>query len=673
MIRMLGIGIDTGGTYTDAVIFDTAAHAVLDRGKTRTTHSHLQTGITKALEQLDPKLVEQAGLIALSTTLATNAALEDIGSRAKCLMIGMNQNYLEDARKTYSAYGLNDFDQLVFMDGKPEYGYAEPKEPDWEMLKEKAAQWFIGCHSVGVTQVMSYADGGKLENRAKRVLEEMGYQVTMAHDLFNEVDVLKCGAGTLLNARLVPIISEFIASVHDVLEEKHLEIPMVIVRSDGALMSEAMAKTNPVETLLSGPASSSIGGCALAQEPDGIVVDMGGTTTDVALVRENRPLWAEKGIRIGRWDTAVKGLYVETFLLGGDSAVRFEKEKLFLDGRRMIPLCILASQWPSVAEKLQELAENARTHTRMIHEFYALQKEPEEDGLYNEKEQRMIEALRQGPLMLQELAAALEESVYTLHTERLESEGILIRSGLTPTDMMIIKGDFEGYDPQPALYANRFLAANVAESEEEIPDAVYRLVVQKMYTGIARILLAQQHPKGSRVLEDPHVRTFIDWSFEEAYDGGKPGWVSVPITTELPLIGVGAPIHVFLPKVAGLFGTRAVIHPDAPVANAVGAIASEVITRVSKRVKAEYDKAVLIGYSVYDGDERLLFRRYAEAEKKARALAEREVTERFLKQGGGSVPEVQVTVHKIHSEVGKTSMFFESIVEAVAAQTSGSK
>ena len=69
---------------------------------------------------------------------------------------------------------------------------------------------------------------------------------------------------------------------------------------------------------------------------------MGGTTTDVALIRGRQPVTAEKGISIGKWRTTVHGLYVDTFLLGGDSAVRFNDKGMFLDLRRVIPISLLS-------------------------------------------------------------------------------------------------------------------------------------------------------------------------------------------------------------------------------------------------------------------------------------------------------------------------------------------
>ena len=667
---MIGIGIDTGGTYTDAVVYDMDERRVLCSGKTLTTRHNLEVCVAAVLDQMYPELVKRAELIALSTTLATNACLEDKGSRAKCLMIGMQPDHMANLEQVYASYGLRDLSQLVFIDGKPENLYANPEEPDWDSLMAHAHEWFRDCAAVGVTQIYPRADGGRLERRAKDILrDELGVPVTTAYDLFDEVDVLKRGAGTLLNARLVPLIDEFLQAVRAALRERGLDVPLAIVRSDGSLMSELMTRDVPVETLLSGPAASAIGGSVLTREENAIIVDMGGTTTDVALIRDGHPLTASQGISIGPWRTTVRGLYVDTFLLGGDSSVRFADGEIYLDGRRVIPVSLLAQRWPYVTERLHDLVLEGRSHTRMISEFFVLQREPGEDEEFSAKERQIIDALRNGPLPVLELAERVDTSIYTLQTERLEEEGILMRSGLTPTDIMVVKGDFSIYDPQAALYTIRFLSYNVGETPEEIPDVIYRLVAKKMYCNLVRILMEVKYPKKLRTIRQEGVQQMVEWAFEEAYAGRKPEWMEIPFHTDLPIIGVGAPIHIFLPKVAELLGTKAVICEESPVANALGAIASRIVTRVERRVKAEYKGAELLGFSVYQGEERIMFDHYQDACAFAEELCRKLVLEKARKQGASLNPEIRVSMREIKSSPGKTGLLFEGVVEAVATDT----
>ena len=708
---MIGIGIDTGGTYTDIVVYDMENGKVLGSGKTPTTKNHLEVCILKALDSMDQSYIHQAELLALSTTLATNACLENKGGRAKCLMIGMNPESMSNLDQVYGSYGFRDLKELVFIDGKPEHLFEKPEDPDWEELKEKGPEWFRGCRAVGITQIYPDANGGRFEQEAEKILKKEGFQVTTAWNMFHDVDVLRRGAGTLLNARLIPIITDFLDAVRKALAERNLKMPIAIVAGNGNQMAEAVACERPVETLLSGPAASAVGGSVISGEPDGILVDMGGTTTDIALIREGEPVLADQGISIGQWRTTVKGLYVDTTLLGGDSEVLFENGRILLGKERVIPLSALVQMFPAQKEqiihRLQALAESGKKHTRMLHEFLVLQNnilaDPDLQDRYTPEEIRICEALRNGPLILEDFAEAAGESVYKPGTERLEAEGVIMRSGLTPTDMMVLKGDIDLYGEDSARAvreAVRFLIQNTdpeyyrmsgrgktvypvrdhgadagdekktAETrpEEAVADEVYRLVEKKMYRRIVEILMAQQHPGQRRYLEQDGVKRLIDWSFEEARKGGAEDWAGMRIHTDLPIIGVGAPVHIFLPAVAEYLGTRAVIHPFAGVANALGAIAGKVSARVSIHVKADYQGAVPDGFSVTDGKGKHKFEHYEDAEKYAEKTARKLAAEEARRQGAGENPEIRILKRQIRtsSAVGP-EVFFETVVEAVAS------
>ena len=750
---MIGIGIDTGGTYTDIVVYDMESGRVLGSGKTPTTKDHLEVCILRALDSMDQGYIHKAELLALSTTLATNACLENKGGRAKCLMIGMNPESMNNLDQVYGSYGFRDLDQLVFIEGKPEHLFDEPEDPDWEELKEKGPEWFRGCRAVGITQIYPDANGGRFEQEAEKILKNEGFQVTTAWNMFHDVDVLRRGAGTLLNARLIPIITDFLDAVRKALAERNLKMPIAIVAGNGNQMAEAVACERPVETLLSGPAASAVGGSVISGEPDGILVDMGGTTTDIALIREGEPVLADQGISIGQWRTTVKGLYVDTTLLGGDSEVLFENGRILLGKERVIPLSALVQMFPAQKEqiihRLQALAESGKKHTRMLHEFLVLQNnilaDPDLRDRYTPEEIRICEVLRNGPLILEDFAEAAGESVYKPGTERLEAEGVIMRSGLTPTDMMVLKGDIDlygedsaravreavrflihntdpeyyrmsgrgktvypvrdhgadagderksaeadpeeaaenrksaGTDPEEAAENGKSAATDPEEAaeneksvgtrpEEIVADEVYRLAEKKMYRRIVEILMAQQHPWQRRYLEQDGVKKMIDWSFEEARKGGAEDWAGMRIHTDLPIIGVGAPVHIFLPTVAKYLGTRAVIHPYAGVANALGAIAGKVSARVSIHVKADYQGAVPDGFSVTDGKGKHKFEHYEDAEQYAEKTAREQAAEEACRQGAGENPEIRILKRQIRtsSAVGP-EVFFETVVEAVAS------
>ena len=226
---------------------------------------------------------------------------------------------------------------------------------------------------MGITQIYPDANGGRFEQEAEKILKKEGFQVTTAWNMFHDVDVLRRGAGTLLNARLIPIITDFLDAVRKALAERNLKMPIAIVAGNGNQMAEAVACERPVETLLSGPAASAVGGSVISGEPDGILVDMGGTTTDIALIREESLCWRIGESRSGSGGPRSRGSMSIQLCSGGDSEVLFENgsirpweragDSAFGSGQ-MFP-----AQKEQIIRRLQVLAESGKKHTRMLHEF----------------------------------------------------------------------------------------------------------------------------------------------------------------------------------------------------------------------------------------------------------------------------------------------------------------
>lgn len=662
---MLGIGIDTGGTCTDAVIFDLDTKEVLGSGKAITTKTNLEIGIANALDTLPKELMDQVESLSLSTTLATNACVENKGYRAKLLIIGTTPEMIDQLQQVLSKYGINDMSQLIAVDAKAENLYEDHFDPDWDDLKARIPELFSDCDSIGVVQTYPDANGGRFELTALRVLKEgVTMPVTISYDISQETDFLKVCASTLLNARLIPLIAEFMEAVHHVMKDRGLDVPLTIVRSDGTLMSEEMARTCPVETLLCGPVASVIGGCVLANEDSAILVDMGGTTTDLALVQNNNPVMAKGGIFIGQYRTSIKGLDAQAISLGGDTAVRFRDGKLFLDSVRVIPISILAFQYDSVLERVKEFAKRKDKHTRWIHEFYVLQKDISGRKGYTEQEQKICELLKEKPLITQDLLEAGGWDLYHLNTERLEQEGIIIKSGLTPTDMMILKGDFDKYDGEAAKAMARFVAMNVDVTPEQLPDMVYEFVVKRMYMNIGRFILQHQYPEQREFMTMGEADVFLNCFYDQAIREDEERIGHTGITTPYPLIGIGAPIHVFLPRVAKLLGTRAVIPEYAQVANALGAAAANRTSRFDVRVIAKYRYGTCIGYTVVTEGEKHLIEMREEAVEFGKQFALESIKKRAKFQGLGDDPVIDLSLEEIH--IHPSGVLLEIVVHTVA-------
>jgi len=336
----IGIGVDTGGTYTDAVVYDFETKTLQAKGKALTTRDNLADGIARALDMLPRECFERASIVSLSTTLATNAVLEDKGGYAKMLLFGLNDDLAAFDAENKTGLKLDAVRQIEL------YGSADGLQtdmPDWDDVMSKYGDWLSDADAVTGAELYGVFNGAPAEKAFKHIVrEKLGLPVVCSNELSSELSVIVRSSTALLNARLTPIVNEFVKSAYDDFRKRGCKAPIMVVRSDGTLMSTDLTGSRPVETILSGPAASVLAGKSFYEKGDYAVLDMGGTTTDIAIVRGGRPVVARSGISLGKWRTSVRGVYVEPFALGGDSAIRLVKGEIKITPRRAVPICVAA-------------------------------------------------------------------------------------------------------------------------------------------------------------------------------------------------------------------------------------------------------------------------------------------------------------------------------------------
>lgn len=639
---MIGIGIDTGGTCTDAVVFDTRSHQVLSQSKTLTTKRDLKVGILTVLKGLEKEAVSRAQYISLSTTLATNACVEHKGGRAKLVLIGVNPAQIE---KTREAYGLPSLSEIYFMTGDAKKDDSPENTPDWGKLKADLQSQFAEYDSAAIVQVNPKYDDGAYEIEAARIIgESLGIPCVRGYELYQELNVLRRGATALLNARLLPVMKDFFASIDASLTEMNLHLPIVIVRSDGTIMSKEFAAQRPVETLLCGPAASIIGAMELSSYEDALIVDIGGTTSDVAFVKNGVPVSTEGGITIGEWKTMVKGVSIDTFALGGDSAVKYKGRNLYLQKRRYIPLCMLASQYPEVMKKLKTLVHMDQPFSYPAHEFFVLMGMPENLARYTIAEQRFIKALALGPLIFKDAANAARISPHVLHMKRLEDEGVVMRAGMTPTDAMHVFGDYTEFDCEASRLGAAYLSSVTKLPAEEVCKEIYNLTKSRLYSNLVRILMKYKTGKDLTEEETEQLEKLTTMIFSDQVSGS--GSCLIPsFVTPSRLIGIGAPTKIFMEDVARLLGTEADFPEAGKVANAIGAAMGNISTESTiiiepyKGIKSSY-----LTYVITGGEKTFSIPEYSEAVEAAKRLAKQAAEKRARQQGALGAIEVELTV-----------------------------
>ena len=661
----IAIGIDTGGTCTDAVVFDYDAAEVLAKSKTLTTREDLSIGISKALDMLPQHYIKEAAIVSLSTTLATNACVENKGGRAKLVIFGLTDELMERL-KVEENYGIkHGFVRCVDTKSSVDGQYID--EPNWDELFGDLDCWIKETDYMAAAELYGPSTGAPCEKRFKsELMGRYGLSCICANELTDRVDVIQRGATALLNARLLPVVQEFIDIAVTDITKRGCKAPIMVVRSDGSLMSTDATAIKPVETILSGPAASILAGKAMSGSDDYMVIDMGGTTTDVSVVMNGKAKNVGQGIKIGGWRTSVDGVYVDTFALGGDSTIRMEKGELKILPRRCIPLCTASSRWPSVKPMLDNLIESGEHSKFPLYEFLCLVTEPKDTAKYDEYELKLIDLLKSGPCSLHEVRNRGID-LYGLDTERLEEEGVIIRCGLTPTDFMHIKGDYTEYDAAASEAAVQYLLSDMNNEDPEedmlkLADRAYDLVERRMYTNLVRILLSLDYPKKLSDSIDKDLEFLIDQSWTN-YKNGIRTLANPVFNTDMVLLGMGAPTHVFLNDVAKALGTECVLPDNAEIGNAIGAVMADLIVRENVEI-TQWETDGLF-YMVHDEKGSTKYYKLADAEAHARkSAAEAAVKEARLRGAAGELTPVVTQKGNSHEKEAGTKLTYGGIVSA---------
>jgi N-methylhydantoinase A/oxoprolinase/acetone carboxylase beta subunit len=567
----LFLGIDTGGTYTDAVLYD-PARGVLAAAKALTTRHDLAEGVGGAIAGVLPDgAAEQVRLVSLSTTLATNALVEGQGSPAALLLLGYDAGALGRAGLGAALKG----DPVAFIGGG-HGALGDEQEP----LDVAAVQRAIRDFAPRVSAFAVAGYFGVRNPSHELAVREMirgatHHPVTCAHELSHNLDAPRRALTALLNARLIPLLDRLIRAVERRLGELGIDAPLMVVKGDGALIAATDALNRPVETILSGPAASVVGAMALTDERDVIVSDMGGTTTDIAFLSNGRPVLNRDGAVVGGWRTMVEAIAVHTFGLGGDSEVRIDPERgLVVGPRRVVPLSLLAHQRPQVLDILQEQAKDELVGP--LHGRFALRARPllPEEASLSMAERRTWDALGETPAPLTHVLGSRRPE---RPLRRLVERGLVHIAGFTPSDAAHLLGKQQSWSAEAARLGAELFCRRPAEpgwragvTPEELAAAVIdRVATQTCQALIASTIEASGGPAVGRA--EPLGTALIDAA--SAAEGPRDTLYRVRIALERPLVAIGAPVATYYPDVAGRLGTRLIVPEHHGVSNAVGAVA----------------------------------------------------------------------------------------------------
>ena len=569
------LGIDTGGTYTDAVLFDDQSGQVVAAAKALTTRHDLSIGIRGAARSvLESSAVEPCAiaLVSLSTTLATNALVEGQGGRVGLVLVGFDDAAASRAGIADALRG----DRCVRIAGGHDAGGRACEALDLSAL-DRAISDFEGTVAAFAVAGMFSVRNPEHEIAVRdRLRDRTGLPVTCGHELSSRLDGPRRAMTCVLNARLVPIIQRLLDAADRSFAALGISAPMMVVRGDGALVGAQVARLKPVETILSGPAASLVGASHLTGERDALVSDIGGTTTDYALLLDGRPRLDPDGATVGGFRTMVEAVAMRTVGLGGDSEVGWgtpgrgaeDGQRPLIGPRRLVPLSLLATGHPDlVADTLERQRAGPRRGGDIGRFALRIDAADRVVGDSSRRERMLLDRLATGPAPLDRL---LESQAETGALESLVGRGLVVLSGVTPSDAAHVLGIHDEWDAGAArtgvaLFAEQIDSRGVAVAPDA--ESMSRAIVDALVDRSAEALLdaACDH--------DGHAWADLGrYLLRAVATSGERSLVDFSVRLDRPVIGLGAPAPAYYPAVAARLGTRAVVPEHAGVANAVGAV-----------------------------------------------------------------------------------------------------
>ncbi len=337
------IGLDVGGTHTDAVIL--SKRGLERKVKVPTDSSNLfhtvLSGLTALLADIDPKQIQR---IVISTTLTTNAIIEN-----KLDSIGMIVS---------AGPGI---DPESFRTGRHYYpvaGSINHRGREKEPVNERQIEAIVGelkkagIECVGVVSKFSVRNPAH-EILIKRIMNKHFKKIFLGHHVSGNLNFPRRIATTHLNAAVFGMHKSFFEAVKKSLVEKGLTVPIQILKADGGTMTLDASMDFPGQTILSGPAASIMGAIPHAPaDADTLVLDIGGTTTDFAVLVNKVPLLEPVGIRRGRYKSLIRSLRTYSKGIGGDSAIQVKDSKLMIGPGRKGPAMAFGGPCPTPTDAL---------------------------------------------------------------------------------------------------------------------------------------------------------------------------------------------------------------------------------------------------------------------------------------------------------------------------------
>ncbi len=587
------LGIDTGGTYTDAVIIDSKTRQILSKSKVLTTKNDLKIGIAGAIDSLKIKDSSLIKMVCLSTTLATNAVVENRGYKTGLISIGREPGENTPAQYVYNVSGKINI-----------------KGIETEPLMESEIRNAVAClqEKTDAIAVSGYASvrNPSQEIRVKEIVQDMSeLPVFCAHELSGNLGFEERTNTAVLNAGLIGIVKEFVAATKEVLNNKGIRGRLMIVKSDGSLMDEKMASERPIETVLSGPAASITGAAALTGIDSAILLDMGGTTVDIADYNNKSVKIRTGGTRAAEWKTSVRAVDVSTHGIGGDSWIQIDENNI--------------KAGPLKAEPVSRVSFEHKEYLDELRQVQSLQV----------SDAKKLEYSRRYMYIGKDKGISKTPHTYWYFKNHEAAADLLSEMhvvDITPTDLLAVRGIYtDNLNAEAAKIRLGIIAEHMGIDTDRLVQMMTREVEKTIYMACFQSF-ADFSEKSIRLNEDKAAVYLIEKMFSAQNDS----FLHVRAGLKKPIVAVGAPVRAWLPYVADRMNTELIIPENSEVANAVGAALGYIYESAEALVRKEKKGN---SYCLFLPHEKREFKTKDEAVAAGLAILKNEVSLKAKKSG----------------------------------------
>ena len=640
------LGIDAGGSYTDAVLIREEDGAVIESGKALTTYPDPINGIKESISLLDSSKLKEVTVVSLSTTLSTNTILENKGFPVGLIMVGDYQ--IPDVLPAHIF--------CVVKGGHDSNG--EEIEPlDLETIRDFALSCKDKVAAFAVSSLFSTRNADHELRVKKEILELTGLPVVCGHELSQDLGAYERAVTAFLNAQLIPITYSFTKSIVEEMKNTGMNATILMLKCDGSAVSIEEALEKPIETIFSGPAASLMGAAYLSGLKTCAMIDIGGTSTDVALIQDGLPEMDESGAVVGGWSTRVKAIRMETVATGGDShiySVDDPNHKIYLGPLRVMPLCRAAVLYPGFLEKLKDtkLPPRKNLSQYILPSVFFIKTSFPPIELTN-LEKMIYDTVKPNfPVSWSDMFEKLGKKMpMSSVLESLVQKRLIQPIGFTPTDALHILGEYNEWNAEASIEGADKLSRVTYKNAQELALYSKQTVAQNMAASLIEYLVPGISKRDvEKVLSGKYHTKFA---------------VSVP------LVLIGGPSKAYAAEIGNLIQAEILTPEFSDVGNAVGSLVGKGVYRtevlIKKNVRKE-DGQDIVDFMVFHDGTREIYSAYQESYEKALQIGQDYIRSKMLKMG---LNESQINLsHTVKEVKAGSDIPYETKITFVGVGTS---